>query len=168
MTEFVLDVGCGSMPRGDVNTDVRVSTMYVPNFVRASGEFLPFRREVFDRVVSINTIEHVPHPELFFSELARVSKSVVEIAFPHRLGDDKSLWRASNMPHLHRFNVSWFVVLARKLGLLYQNDLIGYRHLPFVSNTVNQYLGFVVRLPAQITLTFRKPRLNNMMVKVTK
>jgi SAM-dependent methyltransferase len=143
------------MPRGDVNIDV--IHVDAPNFILATGCSLPFRNDVFDILISENVIEHSPKPFLFLSELARVTKEWIILSFPHRLGDSRDNWSTHHVyPHRHRFNVAWFQNASKRLGLLVFDEKIGYRHWPFLSNTINQYLGFLVRLPAQITLTFRK------------
>ncbi len=157
----VLDVGSGELQfKGDVNVDLYRHSS-IPNFVQADGCLLPFRDNAFDMVTSVNVIEHVRHPFVFFRELVRVSREWIVVAFPHRLGDSRSNWDVKKYasPHVNSFNSKWFKHAASALGLIYFEELIGYRHAPFLENTINQYLGFLVRLPAQITVTFRKPQI---------
>ncbi|MFQ6074305.1 MAG: class I SAM-dependent methyltransferase [Candidatus Bathyarchaeia archaeon] len=113
----VLDVGCGSRPKGDVNVDLR-SPKYVDpkkhfyldpkrmrNFVRASAEYLPFRDSVFSSVVSFHVIEHVENPIGMLNETIRVSSSNVVIKCPHRMSQhplQRSPW------HRNFFNKTWF------------------------------------------------------------
>lgn len=156
---LTLDVGCGSEPKADVNVDL-YGQKGVANFVQADGCHLPFRIGSFESVISCHVIEHTVDPVLFFKELVRVSQKTVSVEFPHRLGDVCGNWKRSNRsPHLHRFNVAWFKALSRKLGLVLVDERVGYRHFPFISNNFGKYLGFVVRLPASVRLTFRKPQL---------
>ena len=86
----ILDVGCGSRFKGDVNTDIFrggwnrqeadqykgefVDPHKIPNFVVASAEFLPSMDNYFDVVLSCHTIEHVSNPFRMLAELVRVSK----------------------------------------------------------------------------------------------
>lgn len=85
-----LDIGCGHSPRGDVNVDLfvnptahrsqdqrvnddkRLDTRAIPNSVRADAEFIPFRNDIFDSVVTYHTIEHTNNPLLMLSEMKLV------------------------------------------------------------------------------------------------
>lgn len=42
--------------------------------LRGDGQQLPFKDEIFDTIISIDVLEHVPNPEKFVSELFRVIK----------------------------------------------------------------------------------------------
>jgi len=42
--------------------------------VRGDGQQLPFKNEMFDTIISIDVLEHVPNPEKFVSEIFRVMK----------------------------------------------------------------------------------------------
>jgi SAM-dependent methyltransferase len=123
-----LDVGCGCRPRGDVNVDLvtgwnphlgdqkkrleYVDPHTIPNFVKASGMFLPFRDDVFSKVYAYEVVEHVENPLRFLRELLRVSNGTVALTCPHRYG------RYAKMPrHRHLFNKTWFVEASRKLGV---------------------------------------------------
>lgn len=92
---FVLDVGCGRDPRGDVNIDIyRPAEMnphtekppirYVPNFILADAHYLPFRAKVFDRVLCYEVLEHLRNPWKALKEMVRVCREEVEITTPHR------------------------------------------------------------------------------------
>jgi ubiquinone/menaquinone biosynthesis C-methylase UbiE len=83
-----LDVGCGHVPRGDVNVDLFVEATghrvdktrpldirNIPNFVKADACHLPFRDNVFDEVISYHTIEHVLNPVLMIKEMIRTCKT---------------------------------------------------------------------------------------------
>ncbi|OFY20723.1 MAG: hypothetical protein A2W98_01260 [Bacteroidetes bacterium GWF2_33_38] len=42
--------------------------------IRGDGQNLPFKNEIFDTIISIDVLEHVPNPEKFVSEIFRVMK----------------------------------------------------------------------------------------------
>jgi SAM-dependent methyltransferase len=42
--------------------------------LRGDGQQLPFKNEMFDTIISIDVLEHVPNPEKFVSEMFRVLK----------------------------------------------------------------------------------------------
>jgi len=42
--------------------------------IRGDGQLLPFKNEMFDTIISIDVLEHVPNPEKFVSEMFRVIK----------------------------------------------------------------------------------------------
>lgn len=124
---MLLDVGCGSRPKGDVNVDFFrggwnkqeadqdrgefVNPKDIPNYVVASAEYLPFNRGVFDVAYSSHTIEHVPNPFQMLSELARVSRRKVIVKCPHRSGS------GGKRPfHINFFDEAWFNFAASKLG----------------------------------------------------
>jgi hypothetical protein len=127
----VLDCGCGSRPRGDVNVDFFkggwnrqeadqdkgefVNPKKISNYVVASAEYLPFREGVFDLVYSSHTIEHVPEPFRMFRELVRVSKRKVVVKCPHRLGS------GGRRPfHINFFDEGWFKVASFRVGVSVQ------------------------------------------------
>lgn len=124
----VLDVGCGSRYKGDVNTDIFrggwnrqesdqergefVDPHKIQNFVVASAEALPFRENCFDVVLSSHTIEHVSNPFRMLAELVRVTKRKVIIKCPHRLGSG-----ARRPFHVNYFDEEWFIKSALALGV---------------------------------------------------
>lgn len=96
MTVKVLDVGCGSNPRGDVNIDV--NTTYLdgetePNVLADGSLHLPFKDNSFLLVRSHHFVEHLEKPYAFVRELARVSKRWVYVACPNT---DNLRWIALN------------------------------------------------------------------------
>jgi ubiquinone/menaquinone biosynthesis C-methylase UbiE len=97
---LVLDVGCGWYPQGDINVDIQKRKDRIPNFVKADGQHLPFRDNVFSLVNSQHAIEHTPNPFLFLKELFRVSKCQVVLRCPWRF--ERNLHRHPD--HLHSFN----------------------------------------------------------------
>jgi len=115
-----LDVGCGSYPTGDVNVDLFVNTLQghfsgitmTKADIIADGNYLPFKTNTFDKVVSRQTIEHTITPFCFLKELIRVSNHEVEITCPHRFS------RHSKLPyHVSYFNKKWFDKACSLLNL---------------------------------------------------
>ena len=90
MNKETLDVGCGDHPRGTVNVDcmtdqyfVRppLKTKTIPNFIKADACNLPFRNDVFQKVMASNVLEHLQNPVKALKEWKRVAKVTV-IAVP--------------------------------------------------------------------------------------
>lgn len=66
-----LDVGCGENKRGDLGVDRRrVGSVDV----LADAQFLPFRSETFDGIISITLLEHCLNPFNVLKEQVRVLK----------------------------------------------------------------------------------------------
>ncbi|WP_287584907.1 methyltransferase domain-containing protein [Candidatus Borrarchaeum sp.] len=96
---MILDVGCGDEPKGDINVDLFIKTCHLPAGVYlrnkdvtktkadivADGNYLPFRADTFDKVISYHVIEHTKTPFKFIKELVRVSKDEIEVKCPHKL-----------------------------------------------------------------------------------
>ncbi len=88
-SNYLLDAGCG--PKGsslssfnsecfvgvDISkANVEASKRKYPKkeYVLASLDALPFKKEVFDKIVCVDVIEHIKEKETVFQELSRVSK----------------------------------------------------------------------------------------------
>lgn len=69
----LLDVGCGDVPKGDVNLDLFYYRRG-KNFVFGEALHLPFRDETFIKVYSKHCIEHLENPLTFFKEAKRILK----------------------------------------------------------------------------------------------
>jgi SAM-dependent methyltransferase len=122
-----LDVGCGSMPTGDVNVDFCVrgwnsqegdqkrgeflNPKMIPNFVVADAKHLPFRNNSFNIVFSSHTIEHVSDPKSMFAEMCRVAKRKVILRGPHRRGSG-----AKRPFHVNYLDETWFRNVAASMG----------------------------------------------------
>lgn len=132
---FVLDVGCGNAPVGDVNCDLflkdteehrsfdtastGITSKNTPNFIRCSAEYLPFTAASFDLAVCRQVIEHVKKPGLLASELVRVSRDLIIIETVHRRGErleprSRKAW--FNKHHINKFDFKVFAALANRLG----------------------------------------------------
>jgi SAM-dependent methyltransferase len=126
--QLILDVGCGTKPKGTVNVDVvrpdfteqlgdrvngkRMSAGDINNFVLAHGEHLPFRDEAFDVVYSSHVIEQTRKPLSMFSEMCRLARRKVIIKCPHRKGS-----KAKGPYNLNYFDENYFKQASRLLGL---------------------------------------------------
>lgn len=123
----VLDVGCGTKPKGDVNIDFFggglnpqtgdqvqgefMSREKIENFVIADAAHLPFKDESFNVVFSSHTIEHVQDPLLMLREMYRVAKRKVIVRFPHRMGS------GAIMPyHINYLDENWFKQASNHIG----------------------------------------------------
>jgi ubiquinone/menaquinone biosynthesis C-methylase UbiE len=79
----LLDVGCGDVPKGDVNLDL----FYYgrgENFVFGEAHHLPFKNKSFIKVYSKHCLEHLENPLVFFMEAKRVLKKggILECIYP--------------------------------------------------------------------------------------
>jgi len=121
---MILDVGCGTFPRGDVNCDLYIKpvnrepktdidTKRTPNFVLCDGQYLPFHDKAFEVVWCSHVIEHVKNPYLLLKELHRVCKlqGKIELRCPHRFGKN-----VRTPHHLHYYTRSWFIKYFEKTG----------------------------------------------------
>jgi ubiquinone/menaquinone biosynthesis C-methylase UbiE len=79
----LLDVGCGDVPKGDVNLDL-FYYMRGQNFVFGEAHHLPFKNESFIKVHSKHCLEHLENPLAFFQEAKRILKKggVLECTYP--------------------------------------------------------------------------------------
>lgn len=156
-----LDVGCGNRPLGDVNVDIYKGNSpetakrpcdikSIPNFVLASGCFLPFRNEMFDLVISDNSMEHVTDYLLFLKEMLRVTKNGVIIKVPHRFLNINR----GNPYHKQHFTETWFKRTLTKLGLHnFKTSISRYTCYPHTFFPL-------VRVPREITVEiFKRKRM---------
>lgn len=101
-----LDVGCGSNFKGDVNLDLNIQQIKIPNFVRGDIHHLPFNDEVFEVVFCYSVLEHVGIDYVkAVKELLRVTKYKLEICVPHFLSSYARVpehARVFRSRHLHR------------------------------------------------------------------
>lgn len=90
---MILDVGSGgkgyaeTVARGDVCIDILKTNNNALNFIQASGYYLPFQNEIFDKVFFYDVIEHLDSPILCLIEIKRVLKpgGMIEISTPNPL-----------------------------------------------------------------------------------
>lgn len=91
----VLDVGCGTNPKGNVNCDLypnlslhrfphkKIELKAIPNFVRCDAHFLPFKDGSFETIIASHLLEHCEFPFLVLQEFRRVSTRKVIIEVPN-------------------------------------------------------------------------------------
>jgi ubiquinone/menaquinone biosynthesis C-methylase UbiE len=79
----MLDIGCGDVPKGDVNLDLFYYRMG-RNFVKGEAHHLPFKDETFTKVYSKHCIEHLENPLKFLEEVRRILKQggMLECTYP--------------------------------------------------------------------------------------
>lgn len=73
---MTLDIGCKNHPRGDINVDIKE----YPNVdCICNAEYLPFKDNSFEFVMSYYVLEHCIYPVKMILEMIRVSRDKVEI-----------------------------------------------------------------------------------------
>ena len=116
---LVLDIGCGSSPKGDVNIDLypndrsqcafHWNPKKVNNFLLADGKNAPFKDKVFHKVHSSHVIEHIESPLTFLKECKRISKGVVVLYTPSEFDIGKTL------THIYTWNPHTLKMLMKKV-----------------------------------------------------
>ncbi len=157
----VLDAACGSgygtailAEATDKITGVDVSEHAInfakKNFQKESAEFLladlskktPFADETFDRIVSFETIEHLPNPEGLLKEFQRILKpgGMLIVSTP-----DKNLVQKvdpNSKFHVHEFTKGEFVSALNKLFFI--EEMFG--KIPYQELSLSQKLTkFMIR-----------------------
>jgi len=80
---MILDVGCGSKPRGDVNLDLgptvlaRDSGKHTRANIYASSTMLPFRDDSFSIVHFVGLLHHIKNPLVAWREMVRVCSGII-------------------------------------------------------------------------------------------
>jgi len=77
--KLVLDIGCGENPRGNINIDCYIPNKPPVNFILANAEFLPFKNDSVDIVISNYSVEHTVNPAIFIQNIYAIAKEKVEI-----------------------------------------------------------------------------------------
>jgi len=111
-----LDIGCGSVPKGDVNLDLHVDNKkrvhLIPektvNLVCGDAEHLPFKDKTFSEVYSRHTLEHVNNPCQVIREMKRVTKHTVKVITPYSFSYDYTGSMRRRGDHKHWFFRGWF------------------------------------------------------------
>jgi ubiquinone/menaquinone biosynthesis C-methylase UbiE len=163
--KMILDVGCGHIPRGDVNIDLfikstthrgflfehKLDNRKIPNFICADMNFLPIRDNAFDVVISDNAIEHTKTAYKAFMEIIRVSNNIIDIKTPHKFvraiikGRE---WQKKH--HFSHFTRTWFFNMAKRYNLeVIINEVSKYSFFPHI------YIP-ILRLPVEIHFKAKK------------
>lgn len=100
-----------------------------PNFVLYDGGALPFPDNTFDYAVSVSVIEHTTDPELYLSEILRVTKSggKLYLGFPNKLNFKEThtgIWGLTYFPAFLRP----LVIKILKRNPLEENNLHFYTY----------------------------------------
>ena len=88
-----LDIGCGAgffedtISRGHINIDILKPKQKINNFVLCDAHFLPFSKNIFDKIFIVDVIEHLENPVKVLKELNRVATKGKII-----LGTPNGLW----------------------------------------------------------------------------
>lgn len=157
---LILDVGCGTHPRGDINVDLFPNkTMHRPdgsiinpklikNFVRCDFQYLPFKNNTFDIVYGIHVLEHVNNPKVMLHEMLRVSKCKVFLRVPHRYAF-RYRWRKRHKGHKWIFNVGNLEKLTEMMKC-HSTLKVKYKSYPI------HPIFTLFRLPCEIEITLFK------------
>jgi len=119
---LILDVGSGAIPRGNIQIDLpplmsdehhRSKSIAPTVYADANAKHLPFRDNVFSRVVCIHIIEHLFSPYYTLLEVKRVLKpnGSLRIEIPN-----PKLWDHERKEHLYSWHPDTFHNIVRETG----------------------------------------------------
>ena len=69
---MILNMGCGGTSVEDVNIDIKKQPKRKGVFVQCDAHHLPFKSNAFNKVLSIDVLEHVACPTAYLKEAQRV------------------------------------------------------------------------------------------------
>lgn len=134
---MILDVGCGSSPKGHVNLDIERQCARMHTFVLADAEHLPFKNGSFETVYSSHVVEHVCNPRVMIKELLRVSKNKVIVKTPH-------LWSYASRGLLKFNKLTGFTYHLHSWTSEYWNKLLAYyEHVIKIKPNLHTPLWFI-------------------------
>lgn len=118
---LVLDIGCGTdntyfaHERDGVNCDIDVLKRRISNFVRCDATNLPFKQQVFRKVLAYHIIEHLINVSKFIEEITRVLQpdGRIIIVTPHIY----SKTSFKDPTHLHHFNIDLLKRVFKKFKI---------------------------------------------------
>lgn len=159
---MILDVGCGTSPKGHVNIDLcineeshtfsrdKINPKRIPNFIKADAHYLPIKNNSFNTVCSHHLIEHLDNPTKAILEMLRVCSNEVILVIPHRFAK-KSLFRYRPcIMHKHLFTQTSVTKWLRSLNLSFEIE-VKYKELPHL------FLP-IIRLPHVIKVWIREKK----------
>jgi SAM-dependent methyltransferase len=127
--ELVLDVGCGYAPehRPCKEAHIKLDLIRGKANIIADAHHLPFKSEIFSKVVMYEVIEHVHHPKQVLTEIHRVLKrdGILELTTPNIMSIG---------------NYFWWIINPNKLQI--SEHIYGWR-LPELKNLL-QLTGFKI------------------------
>ena len=146
----IADIGCGysANKNASVIADIQdLSNFYKgKNFIKISGNKLPFKDKEFDFVIASHVIEHVEDFEFFVKELERIStKGYIEL--PTRLADN--LVFENKNDHIWWF---YFDDTANKLIVSKKNQLID----PFITVSMAKLFEKIFRESLVVELAWEE------------
>jgi len=161
MKEMILDVGCGSSPKGHVNIDLFVgetphqdakpiNPKLIPNFIKAHAEYLPIRKSSFDVVVCCHVLEHLDNPTKALLDMVRVAKEEVVFTVPHRFARRTWLRYRQHEMHKHFFSSVTTREWLWSLGLSFEDKPL-YKYFP-------HSIFPLIRLPYEIEVKVREQK----------
>jgi len=136
--KWILDIGVGEKPRGNVNIDV-VKTSYCN--VVADAQTLPFKNDSIDKILCSQTLEHLRQPVKALKEINRVLKpnGTAEIDFPKPNFTNNMKYRfvefVLNLP----FSMLHFKVLFQSIkGVKQKNPRWYHKHVITTKNIARE------------------------------
>jgi len=155
--KLVLDLGCGENPRGNINVDCYIPNKIPCNFILANAEYLPFKDNSIDIIISNFSIEHIINPAIFIQNIYKIAKEKIEIV------TDNSEWlgdvffrlygdgRIFHDEHYYKWSVEYFRNLLNKLG--YKNNKVYLLNLS--TSLIVEILSVFGKIPCLGNLFYR-------------
>ncbi len=119
---YTLDIGCGNNPRGLINMDIYLPDPLPQNFILASADLLPFKKNSVESIASFYNVEHLTEPAYFIRKIVNIAQKKVYIATDNceYIGDYYfricGTGRLFNDEHCYSWNVNYLEQLIRRLG----------------------------------------------------
>lgn len=148
-SKIVLDIGCGENARGNINLDCYIPNNIPKNFILANAEYLPFKNNSVDIVLSNYNLEHLINPAIFLQNIYQVTKERIEIT------TDNSEWfgdcifriigdgRIFHDEHYYKWSVEYFKNLLNRLE--FQNNNVYLLNLS--SNLFIKFMSIFGKIP---------------------
>jgi len=153
-----LDIGCGSIPVGDVNLDLfvglgphhkhAIKPKLIYNFVLSDAHFLPFRSKIFTTVHCSHVLEHLFNPCQALYEMNRVATESVFIIVPNNpltKEHNKHIysWSLTSLQNLLEYHFSKVDVYGRtKIGDIRGSRMFKiFNRLPILGKPLIRFLS---------------------------
>lgn len=122
----ILDIGCGSNPRGTVNLDRfteetphhhhHIDAKAYRNFIKGDAQYPPIRRGVFHLIILSHVLEHLLKPAETLENLSEIAPNLIVVV------PNNPVFR-ENETHLYSWSESSFEALLR----YYYDDVTIYK-----------------------------------------